>query len=53
MQPTPQHDNPGRFAKALVGMANILLPFIAIVAVIVGGVYAIQDVLRFFLGAQA
>ena len=50
--PNPKQANSGRFAEALVAMANILVPFVAIVAAIVGGVYAIRAVLRLFLGAQ-
>ncbi len=50
--PTTQHRNSARFAETLVAMANILVPFIAIVAVIVGGVYGIRAVLRLFLGTQ-
>ena len=50
--PNSKQANSRRFAEALVAMANILVPFIAIVAVIVGGVYAIRAVLRLFLGAQ-
>ena len=50
--PTTQHRNSARFAETLVAIANILIPFIAIVAVIVGGVYGIRAVLRLFLGAQ-
>jgi len=50
--PNSKQANSRRFAEALVAMANILVPFIAIVAVIVGGVYAIRAVVRLFLGAQ-
>ena len=51
--PNPKQANSGRFAEALVAMANILVPFFAIVAVIVGGVYAIRAALKLFFGAPA
>ena len=50
---SPNRANSRRFAEVLVAMANILVPFVAMVAVIVGGVYAIRAALKLFFDAPA